>query len=102
MHTKDAYGSLLQLVVLCEPDSKLEAYNWEELNIALSGVMHPLAVDILSLEDFGEGAEASLQALIPRATVHLYTMPVSDEQRTVEEFWKRMDSADATAGPADP
>ena len=59
--TEDAYGSLLQLVIMCKYGNKLEAHEWEELNIALSGVMHPFAVDILSGEDFGEDAEARFQ-----------------------------------------
>ena len=28
VRTEDAYGSLLQLVVLCRSSSKLEAYKW--------------------------------------------------------------------------
>ena len=68
----------------------------------LSGVMHPHAVDILSDEHFAEDAEASIQARIPSATVHLYTIPEGRErwhpEDAVKEFWKRMDGADVT-GP---
>ena len=98
----EAYGSLLQLVILCEHGSKLEAYKWEELSITLSDVMHPLAVDVLSAEDIGEDAEASLQARIPSATVHLHT--ITDKRwaldNVVKKFWEQMDSANASASPA--
>ena len=103
-HPEDAYGSLLHLVILCVRGSKVETYKWEELSIALSDVKHPLAVDILSTEDFAEDAEAQIQARIPSATVHLHTAPSSDKQWTGEEvvktFWKQMDGTRATAGPA--
>ena len=103
---EDAYGSLLQLVILCAHGSKVEAYKWEELSIALSDVKHPLAVDILSDEDFAEDAEAQIQARIPSATVHLHTAPSDDlnwrQAEVVKVFWEQMDGMRATAasGPA--
>ena len=105
-HPGDAYGSLPHLVILCAHDSKVEAYKWEELSIALSDVKHLLAVDILSTEDFAEDAEAQIQARIPSATVHLHTAPSNDEEwlseKVVETFWEQMDDTRVTAasGPA--
>ena len=100
---EDAYGSLLQLVIFCKCDSKLEAYEWELLNIALSNVTHPLAVDIVSEEDFAEDAEARLQARIPSAIVHLHTIVPDEDQEhsedVVKEFWEQTDGAGVTAGP---
>ena len=116
MHTKNAYGSLLQLVILCQRGSKLEEYDWEELRITLSGVMHPFAVDIISTRDFDEnaeaifqasiqtGAQASIQASIPNATIRLHTIYNRDglweAAKVVEKFWEQMDGAGANAAPA--
>ena len=105
-HPEDVYGSLLQLVILCARGSKVEAYDWKELSIVLFDVKHPLAVDILSTEDFAQDAEAQIQARIPSATVHLHTAPSNDEEwhseKVVETFWEQMDDTRATAasGPA--
>ena len=103
-HTEHAYGSLLQLVILCVRGSKVETYKWEELSIALSNVKHPLAVDILSTEDFTEDAEAQIQARIPSATVHLHTAPSNDWRwdppEVFQAFWKQMDGAGADIAPA--
>lgn len=103
--TEEAHGLLLQLIILCEHRSGLRTYNWEELSITLSDVMHPLAVDILSAEYLEEDAEARIQACIPSATVHLHTIPDSNErwkpQEVVKKFWEQMDAAGgAAAGPA--
>lgn len=102
--TKEAYGSLIQLVVLCDRGSKLEAYEWEELSTVLSDVMHPLVVDILSDEGFGEDTEASIQARIPTAVVHLHSIHCANHltlsRVILEEFWERGHDPRATAGPA--
>ena len=106
VRTEDAYRSLLQLVVVCKCDSKLEAHKWEELGIALSDVTHPVAVDVLSAEDFTEGAKAQIQACIPSATVRLHTIPHGDRPRNLRDivgkFWERIDRAGTAAGPTGP
>lgn len=86
VHTDGAYGSLVQLVILCARRSTpVEAYKWEELNTAPSDVMQPLAVDILSPEYFAENAEARIQACIPSVTVHLHTVLSSNKRWQPQE-----------------
>jgi hypothetical protein len=103
---ENAYGSLMQLVIVCAWGGMMAAYKWEELNIALSDVKHPLAVDILSTKDFAENAEARVQARIPSATVHIHTALSDDKEwdelEVVKTFWEQMDGTRATAasGPA--
>ena len=103
VRTKEVYGSLLQLVVVCESGINLEAYGWEKLNIVLSDVMHPLVVDICSDEEFAEDAEAKIQARIPSTMVHLHAIHAPrglwHALDIVWQFWKRIDGEDETAGP---
>lgn len=98
VRTEEMYGSLAQLVVLCEDD--IGAFSWGELGTALSDMVHPLTVDILSTRDVEEDAEASIQAYISTAAVRLHT--IIEGWRYVGEvigmFWKQTDGAGMSAG----
>lgn len=100
-HAEGAYGSFLQLVVLCAHNSKLEAYEWKELGVALSDVKHPLTVDILSAGDFTEGAEARIRARIPSAMVRVHATAYNERKMVgrdaVNAFWEYIDGAGVAA-----
>lgn len=96
--SEGAHGSLVGLVVCRKTRDPVEP--WDKLDGALSGVAHPLAVDVLSWGTVSEDAEAYIQTRMPSATVRLHAVPGDKQllnEGAIVEFWKRMDSAGATA-----